>query len=139
MAAQHQQHQHRHHQYQPPQQCIIPDNKAAVAATTTIVPEVDVGSSSTIRQRTTYSLDDVSTSSAAAPARSRFLNPWRELDREDFVITYATKGTARCIACASKIGKGELQVSLACTMRETVRQSARLVGNIEQTRERKRS
>lgn len=39
------------------------------------------------------------------------VNPWRQLDRNAFVIAYATKGTARCGACLSKVAKGELQVS----------------------------
>lgn len=108
-----QQHQQRQQQHQPPpqQQQQSPGEHLGKAVATTIVPVVGIGGGG-IRHRTTYSLDDVSTSSSAAPARSAFLNPWRELDREDFVITYATKGTARCIACASKIGKGELQVRL---------------------------
>lgn len=107
---QHQQHNQQHQQHQPPhQQC--PGDHLDKAVATTIVPVVGMGGGG-IRQRKTYSLDDVSTSSSAAPARSALLNPWRELDHEDFVITYATKGTARCSACVSKIGKGELQVRL---------------------------
>lgn len=117
MGAQHQQQQQRqqqHQQHQPPvqqqQQQQSPGEHLGKAGATTIVPAVVGIGGGGIRQRTTYSLDDASTSASAAPARSAFLNPWRELDREDFVITYATKGTARCIACASKIGKGELQL-----------------------------
>lgn len=115
MGAQHQ-HQQRQqqqqHQHQPPlQQQQSPGEHLGKAVATTIVPVVGMGGGG-MRQRTAYSLDDVSTSSSAAPARSALLNPWRELDHEDFVITYATKGTARCSACVSKIGKGELQVRL---------------------------
>lgn len=39
------------------------------------------------------------------------VNPWRELDRNAFVIAYAVKGTARCGACLNKVAQGELQVT----------------------------
>lgn len=38
------------------------------------------------------------------------INPWRQLDRNAFVIAYAMKGTVRCGACLRKVDKGELQV-----------------------------
>lgn len=38
------------------------------------------------------------------------INPWRELEREDYVIASAVKGTAQCGACLSKIAKGAVQV-----------------------------
>ena len=40
-------------------------------------------------------------------------NPWRKLERDDYVIAAAVKGTARCAACQSKIKKGEIQVGPA--------------------------
>lgn len=48
--------------------------------------------------------------SAEVVGEPAFLNPWRELDRDAFVIAYAMKGTARCGACQTKVAKGELQV-----------------------------
>lgn len=56
---------------------------------------------------------DITRRGAAEEADSTLtlVNPWRELDRNAFVIAYAVKGTARCGACLSKVAQGELQVS----------------------------
>lgn len=102
-----QKNQQEKQQQQRPQRVAVLE--AATTTSMTIVPAVDIYSKRQQR-RSALTLDDVSTA-VAAPARSALLiNPWRELDREDFVIAYAMKGTARCIACNSKIAKGELQV-----------------------------
>lgn len=94
-------------QQQPPTQRLNPVVDAAKAMGATAAPN--------LMHRSSYSLDDASSTCLAKQASSRLLlNPWRELTPSDFVIGYARGvGRVRCSTCLSKITQGELQVRKA--------------------------
>lgn len=84
------------------------------AATATTVPVLDTAATKRHRRSRSSTIDlgdaaEIATV-RAAPAPPTLVNPWREPDREDFVIAHAKKSSVKCAACSRKIIQSELQV-----------------------------